>query len=233
VPINYNELENSINYSFRERGLLVQALTHPSFQHEHSGNREGDYQRMEFLGDAIMGMLLAEMLYMRYPAENEGTLSRLRAQIADQETLGAIGRKFQLGNFLQLGKGEELSGGRGKESILADVVESLIAAVYLDGGFEAAKQLVALLFMGVLTSSGSDPGLNDAKSQLQEMLSSRKLPPPGYVLLEESGPPHDRTFVFQVIVSGRLYGTGRGRTKKQAQQAAAAEAIELLAANSR
>jgi ribonuclease III len=233
VPINYNELQNRINYSFRDIRLLVQALTHPSFQHEHSGGGEGDYQRMEFLGDAVMGMLLAEMLYMRYPAENEGTLSRLRAQIADQETLGVIGRKLQLGDFLQLGKGEELSGGRGKESILADVVESLIAAVYLDGGFEAAKKLVALLFMDILPFNGTDIGLNDAKSQFQEMLSNRKMPPPRYVLLEESGPPHDRTFVFQVFVSERLFGSGSGRTKKQAQQAAAAEALDILASNNK
>lgn len=223
---NYSELEQRINYRFTDPKHLVLALTHPSYQHEQTGGHVGDYQRMEFLGDAVMGMILTETLYSRYPAENEGTLSRYRSQIADQDTLAAIARRFGLGAYLRLGKGEELSGGREKESILADIVESLIAAVYLDGGFEAAKSLVAILFGEIFEADGNVLRFNDTKSQLQEILSSRRMQPPSYVQLEESGPPHDRQFVFQVFVGQSLFGTGCGRTKKQAQQQAAAEALK-------
>ncbi len=221
-------LETLIEYKFSDFKLLEQALTHPSFHHEQAGGGIGDYQRLEFLGDAILGMVLAETLYLHYPGENEGTLSRLRSQMADQDTLASIARNLGVGPFIRLGRGEEQSSGSDKDSILADILESIIAAVYLDGGFEAARRFVVRLFSEIMAKPDAELKTGDAKSLLQEKLSSSKLPPPHYLLLEESGPPHDREFVFQVFVDEKLLGTGIGRSKKHAQQSAALKALQLL-----
>lgn len=226
MSIDFENLENLLGHCFAERRLAVRALTHPSLEHEQAG--EGDYQRLEFLGDAVLGMLLAEALYARYPEGSEGDLSRLRSQMADQETLAGIAREYGLGRFIRLGRGEEQTGGRDKDSILADVIESLIAAVYLDSGIEAARGLVMRLYGHFLALPGSIMKGGDAKSMLQEQLSARLMPPPRYQLLEESGPPHARRYRFQVLVGDEVAGEGEGRSKKSAQQAAAAQALERL-----
>jgi ribonuclease-3 len=228
VEIDFTELEQRLGYRFGDRGLASRALTHPSYQHERSGVEEGDYQRLEFLGDAILGMLLAEMLYSRFPLWNEGDLSRFRAQLAGQAALAGIARSIGLGDFIRLGRGEQLSAGRSKDSILSDVLEALIAAVYQDGGLPSARNLVAGLFDSLLDAPDGLESARDAKSELQELLSSRSLPPPEYRLGGESGPPHDRFFQFLVLVNGNVVGEGEGRSKKIAQQAAAAKALELL-----
>lgn len=220
------KLEQQIGYFFHDRALLSQALTHPSFEHERAGG--GDYQRLEFLGDAVLGMVLAEALYRRFPEGDEGVLSRSRSQLADQDTLAEIARSCGLGEFIRLGRGEEQSAGRRKDSILADVLEALIAAVYLDGGLEESRRLILRLFEGQLTSSGSALRNNDPKSELQELLSLRRLAAPRYQLVEESGPPHDRHFRFQVLVGSDVAGAGEGRSKKIAQQAAATQALKHL-----
>jgi len=225
---NISALEKLINYNFSDTSLLDLALTHPSFQHEQAGGGSGDYQRLEFLGDAILGMVLAETLFLRYPGENEGTLSRLRSQMADQDTLASIARNLGVGPFIRLGRGEEQSSGGDKDSILADVLESIIAAIYLDGGFESARSFVVTLFSEIMSKPDGELKTGDAKSILQEKLSSCKLSPPQYILLEESGPPHDREFVFQVFVEEKLLGTGKGRSKKHAQQSAATEALRFF-----
>lgn len=225
--MDLKELEQQLGYRFATPGHAVRALTHPSLEHEQAG--EGDYQRMEFLGDAVLGMLLAEALYSRFPEGSEGDLSRIRAQLAGQDTLAGIARGCNLGRFIRLGRGEEQTAGRDKDSILADVLEALIAAVYLDGGLEPARRLVMRLFDELLDIPGTILMTNDAKSALQELLSIRRLPPPCYRLLEESGPPHDRLYRFQVLVGDDVAGEGEGRSKKIAQQAAAARALERLA----
>ena len=217
------KLEQQLQYQFRDRNLSSQALTHPSFEHEQAG--VGDYQRLEFLGDAVLGMVLAEALYRRFPEGDEGVLSRSRSQLADQDTLAAIARNAGLGDYIRLGRGEEQSSGRNKDSILADVLEALIAAVYLDGGMEESRRLILRLFDELLTISGSALMINDPKSELQELLSCRRLPAPHYHLVEESGPPHDRHFRFQVLVDAIVTGEGEGRSKKIAQQAAATQAL--------
>jgi ribonuclease-3 len=218
------ELEQMLNYRFCDQSFLSQALTHPSHGHEKAGT--GDYQRLEFLGDAILGMILAEALYQRFPTHDEGVLSRFRSQVVNQDTLASLARSIGLGSHIRLGKGEEQNCGRDKDSILADVLEAVCAAVYLDGGLEPARLLVLRLFEEVLDLRKSALNSNDAKSELQEQLSCLRLPSPHYHLAEETGPPHDRSFRFQVLVDGAVVGEGTGRSKKNAQQAAAAQALK-------
>ena len=225
------QLEQLLDYRFTEQGLALRALTHPSFEHEQAG--VGDYQRLEFLGDAILGMVLAEILYFRFPEASEGDLSRFRSQMADQDTLAGIARECGFGQFIRLGRGEEQSTGRDKDSILADVLEALIAAVYLDGGMDSAHRLVMRLFKDLLDTPVAILKINDAKSELQELLSARRLPPPCYRLVEEFGPPHSRLYHFQVLMDDEIVGEGTGKSKKTAQQAAASQALEHLTDNSR
>jgi ribonuclease-3 len=222
-----DQLQESLAYRFSDYTNLILALTHPSF-HNEQDHSEGDYQRLEFLGDAILGMLLAEMLYSLFPLANEGDLSRTRAQLAEQSSLAGIARKRGIGTYIRVGKGEEQSLGRDKDSILCDVLEALIATVYLDGGLEAARRVVAALFEDALDDSQLLTISRDAKSELQELLSARGQTPPEYRLADESGPPHDRTFSFLVIIEGQVVGEGRGRSKKIAQQAAATQALNQV-----
>jgi len=224
------ELEQQLDYLFADQALARQALTHPSFENERAGS--GDYQRLEFLGDAVLGLVLAETLYARFPESDEGILSRLRSQVVDQDTLAGIARRCGLGRFILLGKGEEQSSGRDKDSILADVLEALIAAVYLDGGLDAARRVIGRLVDAVVEARESALKINDAKSELQELISVRRLPAPHYHLVGESGPPHDRMFRFQVLVGDQIVGEGEGRSKKIAQQAAAARALTYFEASS-
>lgn len=226
MEIDYTQLEERLSYRFSDRSLACRALTHPSWQHECCDAEGGDYQRLEFLGDAVLGMVLAELLCSRFPDWDEGGLSRFRAHLAGQGTLAGLARSLGLGNFIRLGRGEEQSAGRNKDSILSDVLEALIAAIYRDGGLEAARNLVSYLFDSLLDAPDSRELGRDAKSELQELLSARGLPPPEYRLSEESGPPHDRLFRFQLLVDGNVAGEGEGRSKKIAQQAAAVKALE-------
>jgi ribonuclease-3 len=222
-----NRLQESLGYKFSDYSHLNQALTHPSYHNEQESG-EGDYQRLEFLGDAILGMLLAEMLFARFPAADEGDLSRSRAQWAEQGSLAGIARRLGIGAFILVGRGEEQSAGRDKDSILCDVLEALIAAVYLDGGLGAARNVVASFFEELLDTPAEGAGFRDAKSELQELLSARGMAPPEYRLAEESGPPHDCQFSFHVVIEGRVAGEGSGRSKKIAQQAAASRALQTL-----
>lgn len=226
VGTDLEKLEQLLDYHFTKQGLALRALTHPSFDHEQAG--EGNYQRLEFLGDAVLGMVLAETLYFRFPSASEGDLSRFRSQMADQETLASVAREYGFGQFIRLGRGEEQSIGRDKDSILADILESLIAAVYLDGGLDPAHKLVMRLFKDLLNTPESVLKINDAKSELQELLSARRLPPPCYRLVEESGPPHCRLYRFQVLIADEVVGEGTGRSKKSAQQTAASQALEHI-----
>jgi ribonuclease-3 len=221
------QLQQSLGYRFADSTHFLQALTHPSFHNEQEACG-GDYQRLEFLGDAILGMLLAESLFARFPDADEGELSRSRAQLAEQGALAGIARGRGIGMFIRVGRGEEQTAGRDKDSILCDVLEAIIAAVYLDGGIEAARRVVATLFDELLDVPWGHTASRDAKSDLQELLSVRGFPPPEYRLLDESGPPHDRQFRFLVLIEGRVVGEGQGRSKKIAQQAAATRALEQM-----
>lgn len=228
MSTNVQQLERLLKYSFRDQSLLAIALTHPSHLHEASEGHGGDYQRLEFLGDAVLGLLLAEMLYERYPDWDEGALSQLRSRLAGQDILADRARSLGIGRFVLLGRGEEQTAGREKDSILADVLEALIAALYRDGGLQAARSLVAGLFEELVAAPESLVLGRDSKSELQEYLSSHGSSPPEYRLVEESGPPHDRLFRFQILVDDRVIGVGQGKSKKIAQQAAAAGALDKL-----
>jgi len=220
-----------LGHGFKDRAILLRALTHTSYLHESDGIDGSDYQRLEFLGDAVLSMLLAELLYQGHPDWDEGSLSRLRSRLAGQDMLADRARMLGLGDFILLGRGEEQSSGRTKDSILADVLESLLAALYLDGGLEVARSLVERLFAVLAAEPQSLTLGRDSKSELQELLSEIGAQMPEYSLFEESGPPHDRLFHFKVLLDGRCVGEGQGKSKKIAQQAAAAQALDSVRAS--
>jgi len=228
---NLQQLEAILGHRFKDRALLLRALTHTSYLHESDGINGNDYQRLEFLGDAVLGMLLAELLYHGHPDWDEGALSRLRARLAGQDMLADRARTLGIGEFMLLGRGEEQSSGRTKDSILADVLESLLAALYQDGGLEVARSLVERLFAGLAAEPQSLTLGCDSKSELQELLSVLGASMPEYILFGESGPPHDRLFQFKVLLDGRCVGEGQGKSKKIAQQAAAAQALGSIRAS--
>jgi len=225
-------LEDRLGHRFNDKSLMTEALTHPSYLHESVDLVDSSYQRLEFLGDAVLGMLLAEQLYQLHHDWDEGRLSRLRSQLAGQHSLAHLARGIGLGPFVRLGRGEMQTDGCNKDSILADVLEALIAAVYCDAGIDAARTLVRRLFVELIASPGVVPLTRDTKSELQELLSARGMPQPEYRLLEEGGPPHARVFRFAVLIDGNVAGEGTGGSKKGAQQAAALQAIERLFSSS-
>ena len=219
-------LEGRLGHTFGDRSLLEEALTHSSAANELSGSI-ADNQRLEFFGDSILGFLISHLLFERFPAAREGDLSRMRSALVDEPNLSQIAERLELGSFLLLGKGEEKSGGREKRSILADACEALIAAVFLDGGIEAARRVVRQLF-GNLDDAGLSGSARDYKSELQELVQSRSVPSPKYELTASEGPDHERLYTVSVLLQGVPAGTGRGKSKKEAQQAAAREALSVL-----
>jgi ribonuclease-3 len=227
---DFLQLEHSLGHTFQNHELLEQAMTHPSYLHENVDTAGRDYQRLEFLGDAILGMLLAEILCLRYQEWDEGALSQLRSRLAGQDVLADRARTLSLGEYVLLGRGEEQSAGRDKDSILADVLEAMIAALYLDAGLGAARSLIVRLFDELVASPHTLALGRDSKSELQEFLSASGYSPPEYRLLNVSGHPHDRLFCFQVLIDGQLVSEGQGKSKKIAQQAAAAEALKNIQA---
>lgn len=212
------ELMKTINYHFRDKSLLEMALRHPSL-----GGK--DNQRLEFLGDAILEYLMSERLYNAYPKEREGGLTHRRARLVCEATLSDIARQINLGRYLKLDKGEEQTNGREKDSILADSVEALLAAVYLDGGIENARALLIRLFPTLETVSARTI---DYKGLLQEHLQASSIPSPQYEVIDIQGPPHDRLFTTAVISENVPLGKGQGKTKKQAEQEAAKQAYQQL-----
>lgn len=216
-----------LGYTFRDNELLRRAVTHPSWLNESRGEVEGDYQRLEFLGDAVLGLCLADLISERFPDLPEGDLSRIRASLADQPKLAEIAASVGLGSILLLGKGEEKDGGRAKPSILSDALEAVIGAIFRDGGFFCAREVVERLYSDFLQQHDAS-SLNDPKSELQEWLAARRLSAPEYELVAEEGPPHDRRFCVSVSVQGEVAGEGEGRSKKAAQQVAARKALAHL-----
>ncbi len=219
-----NSLEKAIGYKFINRKLLDNALTHSSFANEHGTE---SYERLEFLGDSILGWITADYLYNTYMDMPEGKMTRLRAEHVSEHALYPVALRLGIGDHLRLSKGEECSGGRNRVSILADTVEALIAAIYLDGGIEAAKRFV---FGHVLDISDMNAGEshNDFKSELQELVQKKAGSAIEYTMLSQSGPDHDKRFVFSVSVNGSVVGTGEGKSKKEAEQAAAEKALETI-----
>lgn len=230
-------LEERLGYKFSTRQLLERALTHSSAVPELRGNSTEetaaslprDNERLEFLGDAVLELLTSEYLLANFPEWSEGQLSKSRARIVNAGSLEMAARRLRLGEHLRLGRGEEKTGGREKQTLLADAFEAVIAAVYIDGGLGAARELLRrVLFEQALEERGERISESDRKSALQELLQGRGQSPAEYRLAGESGPDHQKTFQIEVWIDGECMATGEGSTKKEAEQCAARSALELL-----
>lgn len=218
-------LEEQIGYHFKDRDLLLLALTHTSYANENHQDKTFHNERIEFLGDAVLELVSSEYFYKNMPGKSEGEMTKRRASMVCEPTLAFCARQFGLEKFIRLGKGEEQTGGRGRDSITSDALEALIGAIYLDGGFASAKEFV-LRF--VLNDIEHKRFFFDSKTILQEMIQARFSEDLTYDLLDESGPDHDKRFHMRVRIGERVLGEGIGRTKKAAQQMAAYEALLLL-----
>jgi ribonuclease-3 len=224
---DHERLEALLGHTFRRPELFTCALTHKSFVNENPAMGRADNERLEFLGDAVLDLVVGHMLMERFPRLREGELSMLRAQIVSEAGLAPIARQLGIGEWLFLGRGEEQTGGRDKLSLLADAVEALIAAVYLDGGFEAARDVVERLFAAHVDNVEL-PGLQDHKTRLQERTQALHKETPAYQVVAETGPDHDKTFEVAVSLRGRELARARGKSKKEAEQRAASAALAAL-----
>ena len=220
-------IEEKIGYRFRDPELLRQALTHSSYANERGWGRLGCNERLEFLGDSILGYFTAEYLYRGYPDKPEGEMTKLRAELVCENSLAKVAEALELGKALLLGRGEELGGGRGRPSITADAVEALLAAVYLDGGAEEARRFVYTFILSNAPRAARE-GSHDFKTLLQELVQRDGAESPLYRMTGESGPDHCKVFSAEVLVDGRALGEGSGRSKKEAEQNAARDALEKL-----
>jgi ribonuclease-3 len=223
--LDLTSFEERLGYTFAQRELLVRALTHKSHSHEAKDDDAHHNETFEFLGDAVLGFVIADILFHRYPSLDEGALSKMKAYLVSATSLAAKARAYGMGDVILLGIGEEKSGGRKKDSLLANLFEALIAAVYLDGGIEAARRLIEKTFDDDLASINEEDLLfHDYKTALQEVAQGRGLPLPDYNVIAEEGPDHEKRFIVEVKV-GRLVARGEGTSKKEAQQQAARHAL--------
>ncbi len=222
------DLQKALGIDFKNIDLLRQALVHSSYINENPAGISGHNERLEFLGDAVLGLLAAEELYRAFPDLSEGELTRLRAALVRRDTLARVARSIDLGAFLFLGKGEESGGGRGKSTNLSGALEAVVAAVYLDAGLDAAGDMVGRLFAAEWPKLSGPEAVIDYKSKLQELVQSRFQRTPAYRLESETGPHHDRTFTVEVTVNDGVLGRGSGRSKKLAETEAARAALERL-----
>jgi ribonuclease-3 len=227
-------LERRIGYRFKDRGMLEHALTHRSRVHEDASGGVFDNESMEFLGDSVLGFVIAAMLFREFPQHNEGQKSKLKASLVSAAALARLGERLELGDFLILGRGEEKTGGRRKHAIIADCYEALIAAIYLDGGTEAAEKFIGREFAALIEEArrtgAAASFTDDWKSALQEYLQSGGRGLPVYRLAAEVGPDHRKSFIVEVMVEGEAVAKAEGRSKKEAAQAAARAALERLSA---
>ena len=218
-------LEKKLGYTFRDRSLLSEALNHSSYANEHRSAEVSSNERLEFLGDSVLGFVTAEFLFKTYGKLPEGDLTRIRAALVCEQSLYEVAKFLGLGQYLKLGKGEEAGGGRQRQSILADATEAVFAAVYLDGGMERVRELICRV---LLSRAPAAEERRDYKTTLQEIIQRRSGQVLTYHMVDESGPDHNKTFLFQVRLNGAPVGQGRGHSKKEAEQAAARDALEKL-----
>jgi len=223
------ELEQKLGYTFRDQSLLQTALTHSSFANETKGKKPLCNERLEFLGDSVLGFAVARDIYRRYPDMPEGKMTKLRAELVCEQSLVGISDKLELGAYLYLGRGEELGGGRTRPSILADAVEAVFAAVLLDGGIEQAEGIILGLLEDRLKQEQSG-GVKDYKTALQELIQRKSGQSLRYQLISATGPDHLKVFEVEVLLNEESIGQGSGRSKKEAEQVAAACALEALSA---
>ena len=220
-----NPLEERIGYKFRNSLLLAEALTHPSLAHE-TQQHHFNNQRLEFLGDAILQLVITEYLFQHFARAPEGQLTKLRSRLVSREALKEHAAALDLGHYLLMGRGEEASGGRARTSTLADAFEALIGAVYLDSDLDTARTFILTQAQADLAQIAEEPVDINPKGQLQELLQSISPASPVYETISQSGPEHEKTFIVQVIWEGNVLGKGTGRSKKQAETAAALQALE-------
>lgn len=228
-PLSVAELNGRLGYSFRDAKLLELSIIHKSFGNEHRAAQSvsvRDNERLEFLGDAILDLIISQYLLETYPNFSEGDLSKLRAGLVNERSLAKVARSLSLGDYVWLGKGEEFTGGRTKDSILASTFEAIVAAVYQDGGFDAANNWVRTLFEDKIASAGIEDVLQDYKTKLQEVVQAKYRSAPRYEVIQSSGPDHDKTFEVQLSINGSVICKAAGKSKKQAEQLAAKEALE-------
>lgn len=221
--ISIEELEHEIGYSFKNKLLLKQALTHSSFANEQKINKYGDYERLEFLGDAVLELVTSEFLFHDNQTMSEGELTKLRASMVCESALAYCARMFGLEEYIQLGRGEEMTGGRNKDSIISDVMEAIIGAVYLDGGMNNASLFINKYIFADLENKQL---FYDAKTTLQEYVQRDNKALLHYELISEEGPDHDKNFIVEAKIDETIIGTGSGKTKKAAEQKAAYEALK-------
>jgi ribonuclease III len=222
------DLEFELEYRFKNAQLLQQAITHSSHANEKAA-REGDNEQLEFLGDSVLGFLVSDFLFKAHPGLTEGQLSKLKGFFVSSANLVKYAERIDLGAYLQLGKGEEKTGGRTKQALLVDALEAIIAAIYLDGGIDEARRVMLRFFEPQIDDvQESERQLMDFKTELQEQLQARHLPRADYILTSESGPDHQKLFTIDVVVNGETVASGIGLTKKAAEQAAARQALERV-----
>ncbi len=222
-----DELEAKLEYRFHNRALLLTALSHSSFANENKSAGFMSNERLEFLGDSVLGQVVSSHLYLSYPKMPEGQMTRLRAELVCEQSLFEVAKQLELGRYIRLGRGEEHTGGRERGSILADAVEALIAAMYLDGGMAVAKSFIDRYILSNLSSMETHP-MSDYKTALQEYVQRKSGQILTYELLSESGPDHKKSFTMQVSLNGRPIGSGSGHTKKEAEQYAAKNGLEEI-----
>jgi ribonuclease-3 len=228
-PSPYAVLEERLAYRFRDASLVEAALTHRSWMNEAQDTERTDNERLEFLGDAVLALASSDLLMKRFPEQPEGELSKARAAIVNEAGLARIAEALTLGQWIFLGRGEEQAGGRQKRSLLANAFEALVGAVYCDGGFEAAFTVVARLLEPVLADLPTVAS-KDFKSRLQELAQAKLQLAPSYLVLSEHGPDHAKTFEVAILIGEKEYGRAFGRSKKEAQQNAAEQALALMEA---
>lgn len=222
------ELENKLNYTFQNPELLSEALSHSSYANEHRAAGLSSNERLEFLGDSVLGFVTAEFLFVQHPDLPEGDLTRIRAALVCEQSLYEVAQKLELGRYLKLGRGEEAGGGRSRTSILADATEAVFASVYLDGGIGAASTLIHRVLLDAEREEVVEERRRDYKTALQELVQRQADQVLTYCMTGEEGPDHDKTFLAEVQLNGVGIGTGSGHSKKEAEQSAAKTALETL-----
>jgi ribonuclease-3 len=222
------ELEENLRYHFKDKTVLIEALTHRSFYHENPDKADGYNERLEFLGDSVLGFVVVEYLFLSDKRLTEAVMAKTKSYLVKESVLSEIAYAISLGECLRLGKGEEATGGRTKKSLLADAVEAVLGAVYLDGGYEKARELILRLFNEKIEKVMSSGEFHDFKTELQEKTQMLFGTIPDYRLIRQEGAEHRKTFTIEVYIAGEMFGTGGGKSKKEAEICAAREALRKL-----
>lgn len=228
----FKKLQNNLSYCFASPANLTQALTHTSYTNENPAGLYPDNERLEFLGDAVLDLIITHLLMDEFPEATEGELSKLRSALVNEQRLFSMARNFDISKYLLLGKGEDNTGGRNKDSILSAAYEAIIGAIYLDSNFMSAFQVVKNHFSHLISVVEDDTFHRDYKTELQELSQALFSSPPEYILTGEAGPDHDKSFEVSILINGNILGKGWGKSKKAAEQQAAREALILLKKNS-